>query len=61
MIAVATSSPSMPSNDFTVAEFSQKAKSEGWSFWRGVVIGFCTAFPLAYMAFGGDNIFFALF
>ena len=60
-MSAATTSPSTPSNDFTVAEFSQKMKSEGWTFWRGVAIGFCAAFPLAFMAFGGDNIFFSLF
>ena len=50
-----------PTDDFTFAEFREKAKAEGWPFWRGVAVGFCAAFPLAYMAFGGPNIFFALF
>jgi hypothetical protein len=50
-----------PTDDFTVAEFLELAKSKGWEFWRGVAVGFCAAFPLAYMAFGGTNIFFALF
>lgn len=60
MSAAATTLP-LSSDDFTVAEFSRKAKSEGWAFWRGVAVGFCAAFPLAYMAFGGENIFYALF
>ena len=50
-----------PTNDFTIAEFREKAKAEGWEFWRGVAVGFCTAFPLAFMMFEGQNIFFALF
>lgn len=50
-----------PTNDFTLAEFRDKAKAEGWAFWRGVAVGFCAAFPLAFMAFGGRNIFVALF
>lgn len=49
-----------PTNDFTIAEFREKARAEGWPFWRGVAVGFCAAFPLAYMTFGGENIFFAL-
>ena len=60
-MSAAATSFALPSEDFTVAEFSRKAKVEGWAFWRGVAIGFCAAFPLAYMAFGGENIFFALF
>ena len=50
-----------PTDDFTIAEFRAKAKLEGWPFWRGVAVGFCASFPLAYMALGGRNIFFALF
>ena len=50
-----------PTDDITFAEFRTLAKSKGWEFWRGVAVGFCAAFPLAYMAFGGANIFFALF
>lgn len=50
-----------PTDDFTVAEFRRKAKAEGWAFWRGLAIGFCASFPLAFAALGGRNIFLALF
>ena len=50
-----------PTDDITVAEFRRLATAQGWEFWRGVAIGFCAAFPLAYIALGGTNIFFALF
>lgn len=50
-----------PTDDFTLAEFRAKARAEGWEFWRGVAVGFCAAFPLAFMALGGPNIFSALF
>jgi hypothetical protein len=50
-----------PTNDFTFAEFREKARAEGWPFWRGVAVGFCASFPLAYLALGGRNIFVALF
>jgi hypothetical protein len=50
-----------PTDDFTLAEFRAKAAAEGWEFWRGVAIGFCAAFPLAFMALGADKIVTALF
>lgn len=50
-----------PTDDITIAEFKRLATAQGWEFWRGVAVGFCAAFPLAYMAFGGQNIFVALF
>jgi hypothetical protein len=50
-----------PTNDFTFAEFKEKARTEGWPFWRGVAVGFCASFPLAYLALGGENLFTAWF
>ena len=50
-----------PTDDFTVAEFRRRAKAEGWVFWRGVAVGFCASFPLAFAALGGRSIFLALF
>jgi hypothetical protein len=50
-----------PTDDFTIAEFRRLAKEQGWDFWRGVAIGFCAGFPLAFAFWFGDNIFLALF
>jgi hypothetical protein len=50
-----------PTDDFTFAEFRRMAREQGWSFWRGVAVGFCATFPFAYMALGGASFFRALF
>lgn len=41
--------------DVSTADFRQKAREVGWPFWRGVVVGFLAAFPIAYIALGGDS------
>lgn len=38
--------------DVSAADFAQRARQAGWPFWRGVVIGFLAAFPIASIAFG---------
>jgi hypothetical protein len=43
-------------DDFTIAEFKQMARSQGWVFWRGVLIGFVAAFPIAYLALVGEKL-----
>jgi hypothetical protein len=43
-------------DDFTVAEFKQMARIGGWTFWRGVLIGFVAAFPIAYLALVGEKL-----
>ena len=38
--------------DVSAADFTRRARQAGWPFWRGVMIGFMSAFPIAYVAFG---------
>ncbi len=37
------------------ADFVRKAREMGWPFWRGVLIGFVAAFPMAYIAVAGES------
>ena len=43
-------------DDFTIAEFKQMARSGGWTFWRGVLVGFVASFPIAYLAIVGEKL-----
>lgn len=36
------------------ADFVARARSDGWGFWRGLVVGFAAGFPLAYIAATGE-------
>ncbi len=36
------------------ADFMHRAQAEGWSFWRGMVVGFLSGFPLAWIATHGE-------
>lgn len=41
----------------SMSDFRSQAKSLGWGFWRGIVVGFVAAFPLAYLAVAGETFF----
>lgn len=38
-------------------DIRKQAKANGWTFWRGVVLGFLAAFPLAHIAIAGEVAF----
>ena len=40
----------------SIEDFRNKAGSLGWSFWRGVAVGFLAAFPLAHLVVAGDTL-----
>lgn len=46
-----------PGFEVSVADFRTKASLYGWPFWRGVLVGFVCAFPIAYAALVGPGPF----
>lgn len=43
--------------DVSVRDFRTRANAFGWPFWRGVLVGFAAAFPIAYVAIVGESFF----
>lgn len=42
----------------SMADLKAQAEADGWSFWRGVTVGFLASFPIAQIAATGG--FFGL-
>ncbi|MDB5511414.1 MAG: hypothetical protein JWR08_897 [Enterovirga sp.] len=46
-------------NDFeaSFADFTARARTQGFAFWRGLLVGFLAGFPLGHIAVFGEGLF----
>ena len=51
--AVSSGRPRAELFEVSIRDFREQARSRGWDFWRGVLVGFAASFPFAYAAFTG--------
>ncbi|MDB5511087.1 MAG: hypothetical protein JWR08_570 [Enterovirga sp.] len=46
-----------PVFEASLDDIKKQMRTDGWGFWRGVVIGFLSSFPLAHIAVAGEVAF----